>query len=306
MSIKFQIPMSKTQRLGFSIIIPTYNRPTQLLACLEAISRLNYPQERFEVIVVDDGSGTLPENVVTAFTDRLQIRLLTQANAGPAAARNTGIISARGNYLAFTDDDCLPDPDWLVALERRCTKTPDHMIGGKTINSLPDNPYAVVSQMIIDAVYEYYNTNPNRTGFFATNNMAVAKEQFLKIGGFDPHFRTSEDREVCNRWSSCGYQMTYAPEAKIYHAHQLTWIDFWRQHFNYGCGAFRFHQLRAQRQAKPMTLEHRSFYRHLLTYPFLRPQPRSLVMLVTLLIVSQIASTAGFLWEYGRQRNMHG
>ena len=79
------------------------------------MTRLGYPQDRFEVIVVDDGSEPPMDSVVSFFRDRLELVLLSQANSGPAAARNTGAAQAKGKFLAFTDDDCTPAPDWLYS-----------------------------------------------------------------------------------------------------------------------------------------------------------------------------------------------
>src|SRR5687767_5128657 len=110
-----------TKSYFFSIIIPTYARPKQLAVCLEAIARLNYPRDRFEVIVVDDGSESPPEHVVKSFSERLSLTLLAQPNSGPASARNTGAWEAKGEFLAFVDDDCAPDAGWLRGLEAHLT-----------------------------------------------------------------------------------------------------------------------------------------------------------------------------------------
>ena len=109
----------------FSIIIPTYQRPTQLAVCLRSLTGLNYPRERFEVIVVDDGSTTPLDAVVASVRDSLNVMLTRQDNGGPAAARNTGAARARGTFLAFTDDDCTPTPDWLHTLGARFAMTPE-------------------------------------------------------------------------------------------------------------------------------------------------------------------------------------
>src|SRR5436309_2951814 len=138
--------MGKSQPF-FSIIIPTEARPKQLAACLESICCLEYPDDRFEVLVVDDGSATPPETVVASFRDKIDVTLLTQPHAGPAAARNAGAQRARGTFLAFTDDDCMPKVDWLERFAARLVKTPDHLIGGRTLNALPDNPYSTASQI---------------------------------------------------------------------------------------------------------------------------------------------------------------
>jgi glycosyltransferase involved in cell wall biosynthesis len=281
----------------FSIVVPTYERPAQLAACLQSLSHLEYPLDRFEVIVVDDGSETPLEPVVTPFRNGLDLTLLTQSNAGPAAARNTGAARAKGKFLAFTDDDCTPAPDWLQALQTRFAVTPDHMIGGRTLNALPDNPYSATSQLIQDAVYTYYNDDPNQTHFFATNNVAMPADYFHAISGFDTTFPFAcEDREFCARWQHHAYGMTYAPEAMVYHAHRLTLRSFWKQHFNYGRGTFHYYQVRTRHGWDRVKADPK-FYLHLFRYPFLHIHSRRALFLEALLIVSHIAKTAGFLSE---------
>ncbi len=231
----------------FSIIIPTYNRQDQLFVSLEALAGLNYPRDRFEVIVVDDGSHTSLEGIVDSVRDRLDARLLRQPNSGPAAARNKGAAQARGEYLAFIDDDCYPAPDWLNELADGFARRPDHAIGGRTLNGLDRNPFSAFSQMIIDETYRYYNDNPELASFFASNNLAVPAEAFRAVGCFDSNFLVSEDREFCDRWLHLARRMIYAPRAIVYHANNLSFFSFCRQHFNYGRGAFRFYRARALR-----------------------------------------------------------
>src|ERR1700687_4271431 len=100
----------------FSIIVPTYARPLELVDCLEALARLEFRRDSFEVIVVDDGSPSPPAAVVERFRDRLTLNLVTAPHGGPAAARNRGAERATGKFFAFTDDDCRPAPNWLDAL----------------------------------------------------------------------------------------------------------------------------------------------------------------------------------------------
>jgi GT2 family glycosyltransferase len=283
----------------FSIIIPTYNRPAQLKTCLEAISYLDYPSDRFEVIVVDDGSQTLVETVVPPFREQFDLTLLTQPNSGPAVARNTGARRAKGKFLAFTDDDCAPAASWLKKLAARFATTSRHAIGGRTLNALRCNRYSTASQAIMDFVYEYYNADPNHARFFASNNMAVPADLFHAVGGFDEGWRlaASEDRELCDRWLYCGHEMIYAPEVVVYHAHALTARGFWRQHFNYGRGAFRFHQRRSRRGSGPFRPEFQ-FYIELLRYPFVKRNRQP--TLWPILALWQLANTTGFLWEMAK------
>lgn len=296
-----RIDGSSTTQPLFSIIIPTYDRPSQLTACLHALARLHSPRNQFEVVVVDDGSPTSPAPVVARFRESLDVALFAQAHAGPAAARNLGAARARGRFLAFTDDDCAPAPDWLTALAARFVAHPHDLIGGRTLNALPDNPYAATSQIIVNSAYAHYNPDPDAACFFASNNLALPAERFGAIRGFDTAFTTSEDRDLCDRWLAHGYRMRYAPEVVVYHAHPLTFRSFWRQHFNYGRGAFRFHQARARRGNGPFRPELR-FYRSLFAYPFVQPHPGRRWRTAALLLASQIANTAGFLRESANQK----
>ena len=283
----------------FSIIVATYNRPTQLGECLESFACLDYPRPCFEVIVVDDGSQTPLEAVVMPFTDRLDVTLLRQANAGPGIARNAGAARARGQFLAFTDDDCRPADDWLRILALRFRAEPDRAVGGRTVNALPANLYATASQVLVDYVYAYNNADRDRARFLASNNLALPTDRFHAVGGFAtpwPH-PASEDRDLCDRWLHHGYPMSYTPAAVIYHAHGLTFRSFSRQHFNYGRGAFGFHRARARRGSGRFRVE-LPFYLHLPLYPLATTRGRRELWLATLLVISQAASAAGFAWEW--------
>lgn len=289
----------------FSIVIPTYNRPERLAKCLESLTDLDYPRERFEAIVVDDGSAIPMESVVAEFREKIDITLISQANSGPASARNTGATKARGKFIVFTDDDCQPTSKWLKNLEIQFTTTPNCLVGGKTLNALPENLYSTASQLLIDYLYEYYNNDSDEPSFFASNNFALPTETFHQVGKFDTTFplAAGEDREFCDRWLHHDYKMVAAPDAEIYHAHKLTLRSFWRQHFNYGRGAFHFHQLRAQRGLGKIKVEPLSFYYHLLSYPFIQPshdQPKLLIS--ALFFLSQFANIAGFFWERINQK----
>jgi GT2 family glycosyltransferase len=284
----------------FSIIIPTYARPVELADCLEALAHLQFPRDSFEVIVVDDGSTSPPQGVVRRFRDPLDISLVTATHAGPAAARNRGAERAAGKFFAFTDDDCRPAPDWLHALAARCAAVPDHLVGGRTVNALPANPYATTSQLILDVVYAHYNAEGAAARFFACNNLTLPADRFRTLGGFNPNFTTSEDRELCDRWLQHGYGMTYAPEALVYHAHPLNLRRFWWQHFGYGRGAWRFHDIRAQRGSGRFEPDW-IFYRRLGTAPFARVRGPRMALIATLLLLSQVANGAGFFYER-RQR----
>jgi GT2 family glycosyltransferase len=277
-----------------SIIIPTYNRPDALCRCLQGITALAYDRDRFEVIVVDDGSDRVQEKLLTPLVDG-PVRWLRQANAGPAAARNRGAAVANGRFLCFTDDDCIPHADWLIHLATQFEQTPTAALGGQTINQLTENPYAAASQLLIDYLYHHYRAPGEVTPrFFTSNNLAVSANLFWQMGGFDTTMplAAGEDREFCERWRLAGRPLRFVPEALIYHAHPLTLPHFWRQHFNYGRGAWQFRQRGAQVAVEPV-----GFYGRLLTYPWRIDSVQKRPWLTFLLILSQLANAAGFVWE---------
>jgi GT2 family glycosyltransferase len=281
--------------IDFSIIVPTFNRPQNLARLLSAFDKLEYAHDRYQVIIVDDGSETNLDPVIAPFQQTMNVVLHKQTNAGPAAARNYGVQFALGQFLAFTDDDCIPAPHWLLQLYQHLTKLPNCMVGGKIANALVDNVYSSASQLITDLVYAYYNADPWHARFAATNNLAMPTDLFRALGGFDPTFRTSEDRDWCDRWLKAGYPFIYADDAVIYHAHQLTFALYWRQHVGYGRGAWRFNRAHARRSANS-TIQS-DFYltslRRLQTWLPQLPKRRA-VGLAGLLILWQVANTIGF------------
>ena len=94
------------------------------------------------------------DEIVRPLQDKIQITLLRQGNAGPAAARNRGAKAAKGEFLAFTNDDCQPLPNWLDRFAASLAITPTAMIGGKTLNALADNPFSSAFQKSIDYLHE--------------------------------------------------------------------------------------------------------------------------------------------------------
>jgi glycosyltransferase involved in cell wall biosynthesis len=281
----------------FSVVVPTYRRLEGLSECLQALAGQAYPRDRFEVLVVDDGSDVSPEAVVATFQGRLDVTLICQPHAGPGMARNTGAEHARGEFLAFTDDDCAPDAHWLARLAARFAATPGHLIGGQTVNALRENRCSVASQLLVDYLYRYYNADASRSSFFASNNMALPRGAFLAVGGFDSALihAAGEDRELCDRWRYLGRALTYAPEVVVYHRHHLTLRQFWWQHFHYGQAASYFR--RKQRAAGRIATEPWSFYTNLLRYPFTRERGLQAASLFALLLLSQVATALGFSWQ---------
>jgi GT2 family glycosyltransferase len=292
------------QERFFSIIIPTYSRPRQLKACLEALVGLEYPRSSFEVIVVDDGSPVPLDEIVVPFRQSLDITLLRQDNAGPASARNTGARRAKGSSLVFIDDDCAPAPDYLRALTIRAQQSATSAIGGRTVNALSQNIFSSASQLLNDYLYSYFNADPEHARFLTSNNMLVPTETFHALNGFDTTYRraASEDRDLCDRLVRHGHNILYAPEAVVYHSHGMTLLQYWRQHFAYGRGAATFHRKRLEHDPGGRTIAPVPFYVNLVRYPFSHRSESPAMALAGLMLVAQLATAAGYFRERFAQR----
>ncbi len=274
-----------------SVVVPTFNRPVALRACLEALARQDYPADRYEVVVVDDGSVAANADANRAIADAYRVQLLRQANRGPASARNHGVAVASGEYVAFTDDDCMPTREWLSRLADAATPTSAH--GGRTVNTLTSDVCADATQLLIDYLYDYYRERDGM--FFTSNNLLMSRRQLLEVGGFDetmPH-AGAEDREICGRWLQRGLRLDFVADAVVHHSHALTLAEFWRQHFTYGRGAWTYRVRRARWTTTPVRLEPFAFYRDLLMYPWSRARSwRS----SALLLLSQVANASGYFY----------
>lgn len=253
---------------------------------------------------MSDGADNRIEPVAGPFHSRLDLTLLTQPRSGPATARNLGAARSRGRFLAFTDDDCRPDPGWLVNLTAALETAPGDLVGGRTVNTLRPNLCSSASQLLIDYLYRYYNSDPVQARFLTSNNLALAAANFRSLGGFDTSFplAAGEDRDLCDRWLTCGGRIRYVPQAVVHHAHHLTLSGFWRQHFRYGRGAFHFHQARDRRGQGPIRVEPLGFYTDLIRFPLAHKVRGRSLALAALVALSQAANAAGFFWERSRPR----
>lgn len=283
--------------IEISVIIPTNRSATILEPCLEALLGQTLPREIFEVIVVNDGC----HHDLTGLTDRLstkglKLRLYSVAQGGPARARNYGANLARGRLLAFTDDDCIPESQWLEAFAITANSE-DQLLGGKVMNLLDKRPCSAASQLLVDYLLEYYNSDKLNAQFFTSNNLFVDKDRYLEIGGFDENFplNAAEDRDFCTRWRESGKRLIVIDAAVVGHAHELNLRSFIKQHFKYGQGAANYWQSRRSRNNERRRSEPVAFYAGLLSYPFRKYQLFKAIEMAGLLMLTQVANTLGYL-----------
>lgn len=281
----------------FSVIVPTFNRPRQLDACLAALAAQRLGKDTLEVIVVDDGSDPPLGDLTADWVGRLRVTVLQQRQQGPGSARNRGVSSARGTYVAFVDDDCVPDPQWLTEIGAALDRG-DVLAGGAIRNGLPDNRYATASHLITEYAYRYYAARPNARRFFTTNNMAVHRKSFEAMGGFDTSIpaATAEDKDLCDRWLDDGRELVHVPEATVLHAHDLGLRSFLRQHYRYGRGILCFRVIRRRRapaRPGPIRPEPWRFYLGLVVFPVRRLGGLRGWVAGALAALAQLATAAG-------------
>ena len=228
-----------SKKLKFSVVIPSLNRPESLEKCLESFTLLEYPADAWELIVVNDGGLESFEAVTDELKNRLPLKLIDIDHAGPATARNKGFGQSRGKYIAFTDDDCRVEPDWLSRFEEGFDSGSWDALGGRALNPYMDNAAAVSWHQIIDFLYDYLQDNTGNSLLLISNNAAYRRSVFEALGGFDESFPFAggEDIELSHRLIAGGFRQRYLPDAKTLHYHKrLIMLKFLSRQFRYGRG----------------------------------------------------------------------
>jgi GT2 family glycosyltransferase len=198
-----------------SVVVPTYRRPVMLATCLNALAAQQVDGTPYEIVVCDDG----PDDATTReFVDRfaaehaprgLTVRYLpVTATQGPAAARNAGWRVARASLVAFTDDDTIPDPQWLASGLAAADDASADAVSGRIVMPLPARP----------TDYELDASGLSRAEF-ATANVFVRRAALEATGGFDERFTAAwrEDSDLQFTLLNTGYTIVRADEAIVVH-----------------------------------------------------------------------------------------
>ncbi len=281
-----------------SVIIPTRDGGGPLRTCLVALAH-DFPPDA-ETIVVSDGGPTDLRTQLADLAEPLALTCVQTTHGGPAHARNRGLEIARGEVVAFTDDDCAPRPGWLAAVIRSISTSPPVAVGGTTHNGVPGNPYADAAQVVLDLVAQHEVDTCGEVRFFPANNCAFPLVPLRALGGFDESYRTAEDRELLRRWRAAGHRVVIAHDAVIDHNSSPTLAGYIRKFYGYGVGAARFHATSDGRSYGDSA----SFHTRLpeLLSPLLKERgvPRG-TRLLGLLAVWEVANMLGFVAEMSRR-----
>lgn len=233
----------------YSIIVPTFNRSEEITELIHSISKLNFPNSRFELIIADDGSTDNTKAIIENYIEKADIKLsfYTQKNLGPGAARNLGMEKATGDFFIFVDSDCMVDFNWLEAIDNELTKFEADAFGG------PDS-YTDDFPSLLKAI------NYSMTSFFTTGgirghrkkklgkfyprsfNMGLSREVYLTIGGFG-QLRHGQDIEFSNRIINSGAKVISIEDAIVYHKRRTSLRRFFKQVFNWGVARVNLYKI---------------------------------------------------------------
>jgi GT2 family glycosyltransferase len=211
-----------------SVVVCSYNGSKTIRQTLEALQRLDYPD--YEVIVVDDGSTDATPQIAAEYP----VRLVSQKNIGLSGARNTGAGLAKGEIIAYVDDDAYPDQDWLRFLAWTYLTTDFAAVGGPNVTPPDDPPMAravghapghAIHVLITDTEAEH----------IPGCNMSFRRSALQGIGGFDSRFRTAgDDVDACWRVQTSGMKIGFSPAAMVWHHRRSSIRAYWNQQKGYG------------------------------------------------------------------------
>lgn len=209
-----------------SVVVPAYNHHAALAKCLRALEEQKYPKDRYEVVVVDNGSQ---ESVEPLVRNHPQARAAFEGRPGSYAARNKGVSLARGEIIAFTDADCLPVPDWLERGVATLLASPNCGLVGGGIEVFPAGPRPNWVELWDCTRGLRQKRYVNLSKYAATANAFTFKRIFDAVGPFDADMKSSGDLEWGRRVAAAGFAVVYAEDASIHHPARATLRQIWRK-----------------------------------------------------------------------------
>ena len=214
-----------------SVVVATYNGGKTLRICLRSLCKLNYPD--FEIIVIDDGSKDDVPEIAQSF-DPERVKYIRQENQGLSAARNAGMNAATGEIVAYTDDDCRADEDWLYYLAADLAESDFVAMGGHNFLP-PEDSSTAAAVMAAPGGPIHVMLTAREAEHIPGCNMAFRKDALEAVGGFDPVYRKAgDDVDVCWRLQDAGHKIGFNPVGFVWHYRRSTVAAYLKQQSGYG------------------------------------------------------------------------
>jgi glycosyltransferase involved in cell wall biosynthesis len=223
-------------KLDFSIIIPVYNRPDELNELLDSLTRQTY-SEKFEVIVVEDGSTLKSDAIVNDYAGQLDIKYHFKENSGAGASRNYGMKRAQGNYFVIFDSDCLIPSHYLTVVDKQLKKNFTDAYGGadKAHPSFSNLQKAINYSMTSFLTTGGIRGNKKSVNKFQPRsfNCGISKEAFQSTGGFSD-MKIGEDIALTLSLWGKNYATQFIENAFVYHKRRTSLPQFYNQTLAFG------------------------------------------------------------------------
>ncbi|MFZ5800394.1 MAG: glycosyltransferase family 2 protein [Candidatus Omnitrophota bacterium] len=223
-----------------SVIIPAFNRRERLKLCIDSLLEQSLGRDKYEIIVVDDGSTDGTAVLLQEYVKRRQIVYMRQEHRGPAAARNIGIFKANGDAFFFTGDDMIADRQLLETHYRELEGAPeDTAILGLVVWHPEISATPFMRFLEQGTQFNFVNLSDNHFvnyGYFATANVSLRKTLIAKTGGFDEEFLYPcvEDVEFAWRLGKAGMRLKHIKAAKVFHYHPTRLKDYVKRQYLVG------------------------------------------------------------------------
>ncbi|HPJ17017.1 MAG TPA: glycosyltransferase [Candidatus Woesebacteria bacterium] len=216
--------------MKYSIVVPAYNSEKTIKKCLDALVNQNF-NEKYEIVVVDDGSKDKTKNIVCEYSD---VKYVYQSNAGPAAARNTGWRNCIGDIVVFTDSDCVPEKNWLKEMVKPFINKNIAAVGGCYDGVV--NSKSRLANIIGEEIKYRYSKMNSEIDAHGSYSLAIRKNILESTNGYDEKYpvATAEDFDLCYRIVAKGNVIILNKNAKLGHHHPEILWKYLKTQFRHG------------------------------------------------------------------------
>ncbi len=212
-----------------SIVVPAYNAAKSISGVIEALLQQDYPQDKLEIIIIDDGSTDSTAEIVKQYP----VRYINQENKGPAAARNLGWRLSNNEIICFTDSDCLAEKMWVTKMVTRYTS--EHVAGvGGSYDIV--NPQNLLASCIHEEIIQRHLQMSGEVNYLGAFNVSYRRSVLEEVDGFDESYRiaSGEDNDIAYRIKKIGYHLIFDKDIGVAHHHPTNLFKYLKRQFRHG------------------------------------------------------------------------